>query len=557
MASSEGYEYLFIDSCCIDQSSSAALSEAVNSMFEWYRLANVCYTYLSDIGISGEKKLVSIGELMKSRWFTRGWTLQQLIAPDAVRFFSADWTECGNRHDLALYLYEITNIDPDVLSRPPKTDVHEWLYSHSIAKRMSWAAMRETKRPEDKAYCLLGLFNVHMPLLYGEGGPRAFHRLQEEIMKYSPDQTILAWSPAYQDFTQTMSVLADSPSAFRDASRMQPIEDNNRIEMTSRGVRTGNRLYDLNQVLPYGESLDNGKKVILLSCVFADDPSGQLGIAATQIEDEQTNGSYFVRVMHAPVVVPVKQIRDEVGPATRLLSEIGNHIPFGDWEYSRLKNEQLLMTRMENIQKYLQELRVAKSIYIAQNIIRRQRRDVSKAYCYFPLLVVRSDIPHYLTRPARRFSLVCPALEMPYVDLWETSTARFDISQQSLEIFLTEMHKEQGPHTSPAQVIMKRSWHDATRYEVVQMRCHCETAGKHRCSSAIFEPGMADCSFVRCYGYGVEMQVRISHDMIAGKLFNVVNITVKVFGVAQMIPVAQTYEKRPSKLRGFLGGKTN
>jgi hypothetical protein len=555
MAASEGYEYLFIDSCCIDKSSSAELSEAINSMFEWYMLSDVCYAYLSDIGISGgRERLVSIGEMMKSRWFTRGWTLQQLIAPDVVRFFSADWAECGNRNDLALYLYEITNIDSEVLNRLPGADIRQWLDSISISKRMSWAAMRETKRPEDKAYCLLGLFNVNMPLLYGEGGPRAFHRLQEEIMKYSTDQTILAWSPAYQALSKTMGVLADSPSAFREGSRILHIEENNRIEMTSRGVRTANRLYDFNKVLPCSDGFGDGMKVILLSCVYADDERGQLGIAATQVKDEQANGSFFVRVMHAPVVVSVKQIRDEVDTGTALLSKMSKHMHFSSWDYMAPMNGKLLNNRFENIQKYLQELRVAESIYIAQNIVRRQQRDAVHTYCYFPLRVVQRDIPRdpYF---GRRFSLICPALEFPHVDLWEISTARFDASQESFEIFLTELHKEQGPNTSPAQVIMSRSRHDGTRLEVVEVRCHCRTAGI--CSSAIFEPCIAGNSSVRCSKYGVELQVRISHERVVGELFNVVNVAVTVFDVPRMLPVAQVDEKRPSKLRGLLSGKNN
>jgi hypothetical protein len=524
-------------------------------MFEWYRLSDVCYAYLSDIGISGEQEhMVSIGELMKSRWFTRGWTLQQLIAPDVVRFFSADWTECGNRKDLALYLYEITKVDPDVLIRSSGSDIRQWLDSLSISKRMSWAATRDTKRPEDKAYCLLGLFNVNMQLLYGEGGPRAFHRLQEEIMKYSTDQTILAWSPEYQALSETMGVLADSPSAFRDGSRILSIEENNRIEMTSRGVRIANRLYGFNEVLPYSESVDNGMKVILLSCIYADDERGQLGITVTEIKDEQANGTCFIRVMRAPIVVPVKQIRDEIGTANALLSEISSSIYFGGWEYGASENEIRLMNRFETIKKYLEEVRVG-SIYIAQNIVRRQQRYDANAYCYFPKLVVERVIPPHFPPLGRRFSLSCPVLEFPHVDLWQISTAKFDASQQNIEIFLTELYKEQGADTSPAQVILSRSRQDATRFEVIEIRCQCSNASK--CSSEIFEPWMAGSSFVKCAGYGVEMQVRISYNRIAGKLFNVVNFTVKIFGAPRTLPVQQVYEKRPSKLRGFLGGKTN
>jgi hypothetical protein len=494
--------------------------------------------------------MVSIDELMMSQWFTRGWTLQHLIAPDVVRFFSADWVECGNRNDLALYLYEITNIDPEVLNRPPDADVRQWLYSHSISKRMSWAAARETEVPEDTAYCLFGLFNVNMPLIYGEGGSRAFHRLQEEIMKYSTDQTILAWSPAYQALSQTMGVLADSPSAFRDGSRIVPIEENNRIEMTSKGVRTANRVHDFNKVVPYSYG-DNGLKVILLDCVYANEDRGQLGITVTNVQDEQPNGSVFLRMMHSPVVVPVRLLRDEVGSATALLAEMGNEIPFGDWEYSSLTNERLLRGRFGVIQKYLQELRVTESIYIAQNHFRRQQRDTGLVYCHFPLLRVQS----VMREPSRKFSLSCPALDFPHVELHEISTARFDASQQIVQIFLTESYNGHGPNLSPAQIILARSTHDETRLELVEIRCHCETFWK--CSSTILEPQMDGNSFVRCNGFRVEMQVRVSHEKFIGKLFNVINVSVQVFGVARMVTPEYVFGKPPSKIRGFLLGKSN
>jgi hypothetical protein len=162
-------------------------------MFRRYMESDVCYTYLFDVETSGaHEELVALEQLHQSRWISRGWTLQELIALSTVRFFSSDWTECGDRGSLGPSLSQIRNIDLEILQRSPSGNELDMIYSLSIAKRMSWAATRQTTRPEDVAYCLLGLFNVNIVMLYGEGGPRAFYRLQEEIIKHSTDQTILA-----------------------------------------------------------------------------------------------------------------------------------------------------------------------------------------------------------------------------------------------------------------------------------------------------------------------------------------------------------------------------
>lgn len=174
----DGLNYLWIDTICIDKTSSSELSEAINSMFRWYADAAVCYAYLEDV--SGADNFNS------SRWFTRGWTLQELVAPEHVHFYSFDWQLLGSKVDIAEGLSSLTKIDALVLTE------RECLEEFSIATRMRWAAGRETTRTEDMAYCLLGIFNVNMPLLYGEGD-NAFVRLQEEILKRTSDDSILAW----------------------------------------------------------------------------------------------------------------------------------------------------------------------------------------------------------------------------------------------------------------------------------------------------------------------------------------------------------------------------
>ncbi|KOC16422.1 hypothetical protein AFLA70_157g002641, partial [Aspergillus flavus AF70] len=198
------YEYVWIDTCCIDKSSSAELSEAINSMFAWYQEAKICFAYLSDVpGVP----------FQRSKWFTRGWTLQELIAPRNVIFFDGGWRELGDKRSLGKRISECTRIPESVLLR--KKDLNMF----SAAQRMSWAAERETTRVEDRAYCLLGLFGVNMPLIYGER-EAAFIRLQEEILRVSEDHSLFAWKSS----DTCSGLLATSPLAFIDSHDIVPCE---------------------------------------------------------------------------------------------------------------------------------------------------------------------------------------------------------------------------------------------------------------------------------------------------------------------------------------------
>ncbi len=196
LAESHGYKWVWIDTCCIDMTSSAELSEAINSMFRYYSLAAICYGYLRDVStvaFSHEDlaKECNYGhpryaEFHMSIWFQRGWTLQELIAPRLFVFLSSSWEVIGAKADLAELLEYFFRIPAAVLR------LHVNHTKFSIAQRMSWFQRRRTTRPEDEAYCLLGLFDICMPPLYGEGR-NAFRRLQEEILKQSPDTTLFAW----------------------------------------------------------------------------------------------------------------------------------------------------------------------------------------------------------------------------------------------------------------------------------------------------------------------------------------------------------------------------
>ncbi|KAF2650083.1 HET-domain-containing protein [Lophiostoma macrostomum CBS 122681] len=217
IAHSKGYHGFWADTCCIDKSSSAELQEAINSMFRWYRKSEVCIVYLADAAHSSQDLSSSTENLARnlltSRWMTRGWTLQELIAPRVVAFYDEN---------------ELTGIPPSVLQSGDPTRA-------SIAQRMSWAAGRTTTKIEDEAYCLLGIFGIHMPMLYGEGR-KAFIRLQEEIMKSNADDSLFAWTSLTLEPSSFCGLLAASPSNFKSSgniSRGRPV----RMSTTNIGVQ--------------------------------------------------------------------------------------------------------------------------------------------------------------------------------------------------------------------------------------------------------------------------------------------------------------------------------
>lgn len=213
--------YVWIDTICIDKTSSAELQEAINSMYKWYQNATICYAYLEDVDLEEERNEDEAADtqmtgtpvdqhtafdraVLSSRWFKRGWTLQELIAPHFIYFHNAKWQRIGiklmvgptdRQHapyklgtkNFVPLIHEATGIPVGVL------EGRERMQSYSVGQRMSWASKRKTTREEDLAYCLMGLFEVNMPMLYGEG-QAAFLRLQEEIMKRTDDHSLLAYN---------------------------------------------------------------------------------------------------------------------------------------------------------------------------------------------------------------------------------------------------------------------------------------------------------------------------------------------------------------------------
>jgi hypothetical protein len=176
-------DYFWIDTCCIDKSNNTELSKAINSMFRWYQNAKKCYVFLSDVK---NDTLEDNGESVfrQSRWFSRGWTLQELLAPRSVEFFSKEGARLGDKESLKQIIHAVTGIPYEaLLASLSGSDLSEF----DVAKRFSWAANRQTTEEEDGAYCLFGIFGVHLPLIYGEGREKALKRLKKEIQAASED----------------------------------------------------------------------------------------------------------------------------------------------------------------------------------------------------------------------------------------------------------------------------------------------------------------------------------------------------------------------------------
>ncbi|KAK3620652.1 hypothetical protein LTR22_025507 [Elasticomyces elasticus] len=224
------HQWVWLDTCCIDKRSSAELGQAINSMYAWYQNAEVCYVYLKDLPSTTKSKAGTRPIFRRSVWFRRGWTLQELLAPSHVIFCDRNWRVLGSKSELARDITTATGIPQAFLNgnfRPRDA---------SIAMRMSWASKRITTRLEDMAYCLLGLFNVNMSMLYGEG-QKAFMRLQQEIISRSDDESIFAW----RSNEPVWGMLASSPQAFGDSGTIVNIqlspEERLPYRMTNKGLQ--------------------------------------------------------------------------------------------------------------------------------------------------------------------------------------------------------------------------------------------------------------------------------------------------------------------------------
>ncbi|KAH8171016.1 heterokaryon incompatibility protein (HET) domain-containing protein [Sarocladium implicatum] len=258
----DGLDYVWIDTCNMDKSSSAELSETINSMFSLYKRAEVCYAHLADVAAPPPMEWTDDGHIddtwtkgfAGARWFTRGWTLQELLAPRTVIFYTKDWKRIGTKRELCQTIARNTGISSMILLG---SDFGTTL----VAERMSWAAKRKTTRVEDQAYCLLGLFDINMPLLYGEG-ERAFLRLQHEIIKKTNDRSIFLWQATEESHTSFRNLFARSPEEFRLFDEYNLTACYGRFELTQSGLEIALPLIEIpNTFSPefFGVIVEDGK----------------------------------------------------------------------------------------------------------------------------------------------------------------------------------------------------------------------------------------------------------------------------------------------------------
>jgi hypothetical protein len=223
-----GMEFAWSDTCCIDKSSSTELDESIRSMFRWYRNSTVCIVYLGQ----SEK----VNDILHDEWTTRGWTLQELLAPYRIKFFNKYWVPLvGGENDikweeteLSKTLERATGVPHDALRRKFKPSPSK------VDERMTWAARRKTTRAEDVAYSLMGVFDVSLQIAYGEGGDRAFCRLIEVIMQ-AGDPSVLNWT-GEAAVHHTSRAIPRSPQSFVHRN-MGLASGKLEMTMTSLGLR--------------------------------------------------------------------------------------------------------------------------------------------------------------------------------------------------------------------------------------------------------------------------------------------------------------------------------
>ena len=292
LALSEGLRYGWVDTCCINKGDPTELGEAINSMYRWYVDSKICIAYLEDVPQS---------QLLSSKWFSRGWTLQELIGPKTMIFCNHDWHIIGTKLELTAELSRKTKIPESVLSHATKPS------ACSVAQRMSWAADRETKRVEDRAYSLMGLFDVYMPMIYGER-ENAFLRLQQSIIsKKTKDESMFAWCTGFPKNVKTYSGLfAPSPEAYVHCSEIIQTRGSGGFSEAN-----GELLIPL-KVAPHTMKTYSA----LLHCTHRDKPDDNVSILITQTSDE-------------PIYVRVRDVGD------------GGHTLIPSSDQARFKEQQI------------------------------------------------------------------------------------------------------------------------------------------------------------------------------------------------------------------------
>ncbi|KAK5094369.1 hypothetical protein LTS08_008650 [Lithohypha guttulata] len=237
-ARTDRINHIWVDTCCIDKTNHVELSEAITSMYRWYQEAIKCYVYLPDVscpqrGSGGDAYALWGPQFHVSKWFARGWTLQELLAPKTVEFYSCEGPWLGDKTTLAQQIHQITGVPVDALHSSS-------LAQFSTIERMRWAEGRKTKKPEDRAYSLLGIFGVSIPVIYGEGEKKAFRRLQREMQQelgttLHPDVHWMVPRTANSLFTGRQELLQELEDTVRDAVYCPWDRDQCRIVISGMG----------------------------------------------------------------------------------------------------------------------------------------------------------------------------------------------------------------------------------------------------------------------------------------------------------------------------------
>ncbi|KAM5353180.1 hypothetical protein ACJZ2D_016926 [Fusarium nematophilum] len=273
-------EYVWVDTCCLDRTSSAEISEYVNAMFSWYRQATCCFAYLEDVVLNGS-------------W--------PLLAPPTVDFFDRDWRFMGTKEGLCERISAITKVDCEMLQTGN-------LSRASVADKMSWAAGRQTEKPEDIAYCLVGIFDISMSVLYSERD-KAFIRLQEELSKEYDDHTIFAWdSSSIPSSVSTIGALAPHPDFFSNSLNLEPL------------LNTGDSVSSIGRIrlgLPVMEQPGQpGQPLGVLSCFAGGDFASAVGIPLAR---QSPGPQHYSRTRSPPIYLAVRPPNLE--PTTVLLTK--------------------------------------------------------------------------------------------------------------------------------------------------------------------------------------------------------------------------------------------
>ncbi|KAK4608994.1 Vegetative incompatibility protein HET-E-1 [Fulvia fulva] len=319
VARDRGLSWLWIDTCCIDKRSSAELSEAINSMYQWYECASECYVYLFDVLYGSDSPIEDLdSQLERSDWFTRGWTLQELIAPRTVLFFNASWSLIAIKNSEALADHEelsveissqiasITGISLDILLG----QAH--ISNKSAAQKLSWIARRTTTRREDIAYCMLGIFEVNMPLLYGEGA-RAWPRLLQEIIRKTRDETVFAWRSPVES-SSSVPLLAGSPICFQHSDSTVECDALQRPAYTLTNLGLEIRLL-AKTAFEYVGSQNERILVVVLNCCEGKTPEGRLVLWYLTLK--QRSCGHYDRLGCAPSPRPL--ISDATASTAKLI----------------------------------------------------------------------------------------------------------------------------------------------------------------------------------------------------------------------------------------------